>query len=221
MKNYQWIFFDLDGTLTGSASGIINSVEYSLKKFGIVNTDREKLYSFIGPPLVDAYMSVFGFSRKKAELAVKYYREYYPEHGIFENSVYEGIEQALTQLCDAGKTLILATAKPEPFANRILEHFNLTKYFKAVAGAMFDGTRITKSEVIKYALTLDDITDVSKVVMVGDRENDVSGAKMHGIDCIGVLYGYGSRKELTDAGAIYIAETPNDICEIILKKNGF
>ncbi|MBQ4515215.1 MAG: HAD-IA family hydrolase [Clostridia bacterium] len=220
MKNYQWIFFDLDGTLTDSANGIINSVEYSLTKFGIFNTDREKLFSFIGPPLVDAYMSVFGFSQEKAELAVKYYREYYPDHGLLDNSVYAGVEDALKTLNEAGKTLIIATAKPEPFANRVLEHFDLLKYFKAVAGAQFGGPRIKKSQVIEYAFTLDNITDKSKVVMVGDRENDVSGAKKNGIDSIGVLYGYGSIEELTEAGATYIANTPEDICKIILKENG-
>lgn len=216
MKNVQWILFDLDGTLTDSGAGITNSVKYSLEKFGITNVDKETLYRFIGPPLVDSYEGIFGFPHEKAQTAVEYYREYYRETGIFENAVYDGITDTLKKLIEAGKKLVLATAKPEPFAIQIMEHFQLSQYFTEITGATFDGTRLRKEEVIGHALELCGINP-SCAIMVGDRDNDVLGAKKFGIDCIGVLYGYGSRKELLSSGAKFLAQTPAELCTLILK----
>lgn len=216
MKNYQYILFDLDGTLTDSGDGIINSVAYSLDKLGVPFADRAQLYRFIGPPLVDSYEEIFGFSHEKAQTAVEYYREYYRDRGIYENSVYDGIEDVLKRLSAAGRTLLVATAKPEEFANRILDHFHLTHYFSEIVGATFDGVRLRKDQVIAHAIALGGITDVTNAVMIGDREHDVLGAKKYGMDCIGVLFGYGSREELNAAGAAYIAETPGDIASLLL-----
>lgn len=211
MKEYQTYLFDLDGTITDSSLGITNSVIYALKKFGIREDDRRKLYKFIGPPLTVSFQEYYGFSEEKAREAVAYYREYYQEKGIFENKVYDGFEDMLKTLKSAAKRLIVATSKPEPYARKIMDHFGLSAYFDYVAGMELDGGRGTKAEVIRYALKVCGIEDKRTVLMVGDREHDVFGAKEAGIDCLGVMYGFGDREELEKAGADYIVETPRDI----------
>lgn len=213
MKEYHTYFFDLDGTITDSSAGITNSVMYALKKFGIEEGDRTKLYKFIGPPLIVSFRDYYGFSEEDVLRAIQYYREYYQDKGIFENRVYDGFEEMLKELKSAGKRLAVATSKPEPYARRIIEHFGLSPYFDYVAGMELDGGRGTKAEVIQYALKALGIEDKSGVLMVGDREHDVIGAKEAGIDCLGVLYGFGSREELERAGADYIAETVGEISE--------
>ncbi len=210
-RTYNIFFFDLDGTLTDSSLGITNSVIYALKKFGIEETDRRNLYSFIGPPLTVSFEKYCGFSKEETERAVEYYREYYRDRGIFENYVYDGMEEVLKELKNQGRTLVVATSKPEPFARQIIEHFRLAQYFDYVAGMELDGRRATKAEVIRYALDACKITDRSQVLMVGDREHDVIGAKAAGIDCLGILYGFGTREELTRAGADYIEKTVEGI----------
>lgn len=212
---YDNILFDLDGTLIDSGPGITNSVAYSLKKYGIEVLDRTELYKFIGPPLHESYEKFYGFSKEKAMEAVEYYREYYRKKGIFENLVYEGIEDLLQKLYDAGKNLTVATSKPEVFAVQILENFNLAGYFTYIAGANLDGTRTDKKEVISYALKACKAADLSKTVMIGDREHDILGAKQAGIASIGVLFGYGSYEELKTAGADYIADNPENIYQIL------
>ena len=212
---YEVVLFDLDGTLTDPGAGITNSVAYALKKYGILTEDRTKLYKFIGPPLHESFEVFYGFSEEQAKEAVDYYREYYSDRGIFENVVYEGIKELLVQLKEAGKTLLVATSKPEMFARMILEHFGLTKYFDYIAGANMDGSRTRKDEVILYALMEGDVTDLSKAVMIGDREHDILGAKKVGVDSAGVLYGYGSLEELRAAGADYIVERVEDIADVV------
>ncbi len=216
MKNKKWILFDLDGTLTESGIGITNSVRYSLKKFGIEENDYDVLKRFIGPPLIDAFMEIYKFSKEDAKQAVSYYREYYRETGLFENAIYDGVAKLLTALKDAGKTLFIATAKPEDFTLRILKHFDLTKYFTFIACATLDGTRLTKEDVISYAINEGKITDVSQAVMIGDRKQDILGAKAFNMNSVGVLYGYGSREELETAGADFIAETADDILSLLI-----
>lgn len=201
---YQYFLFDLDGTLTDPGLGITNSVMYALQKFGINETDRTKLYKFIGPPLKDSFHKFYGFDEIQCEDGVSYYREYFKDKGIFENIVYAGIKELLIQLKAAGKKVILATSKPEEFAIRILEHFELAEYFDFVAGASMDSSRINKADVIAYALENCKIEDLSRAVMIGDREHDVLGAKQMGLESIGVLWGYGSKEELQTAGATVI-----------------
>lgn len=211
MKKYDVVLFDLDGTLTDPGIGITNSVMHALKKYGIEVTDRTSLYKFIGPPLIDSFERYYGFSHEEAVKSVDYYREYYKDRGIYENSVYDGIEELLKSQTEKGKKIILATSKPEPFAKEILRHFDLEKYFLFAAGSTMSETRTNKAEVIEYALSECGITDKSAVVMIGDREHDIIGAKKNGIDSIGVLFGYGSREELEAAGATCIAEKVEDI----------
>jgi phosphoglycolate phosphatase len=215
--NYEYILFDLDGTITDSAPGIINSVMYALNKYGIQVNDKNELYQFVGPPLNLSFEKYCNFNKKEAEKAVEYYREYYKDKGIFENSVYDGIEDLLKLLKVNNKTLILATSKPMLFAEQILEHFNIAEYFTFIAGSNLDGSRTKKSEVIQYALESCQITDLTKVIMIGDREHDIIGAKEIGINSIGVLYGYGDRKELTAAGATVIVDLPEDVSKLFVE----
>ena len=211
---YKTAFFDLDGTLTESGIGITRSVAFALRKFGIEETDQAKLDRFVGPPLIDSFMRFYGLSYEDAVQAVVYYREYYAVTGIFENRVYDGVVEMLQQLKDHGVRCILATSKPDGYANQILEHFALAEYFDFVAGATMDERRTKKEDVIAYALSQ---TCAENVVMIGDREHDILGGKKNGLDTIGVLYGYGSRDELEVAGADFIAETAPDIPRFILK----
>ncbi|WP_295212087.1 HAD family hydrolase [Ruminococcus sp.] len=216
MRKYETVLFDLDGTLTESGEGIINSAVYALKKFGI-EPEMSQMGKFLGPPLKDSFRDFYGFSEEKCVEAVKYYREYYTTKGIFENKVYEGVEDCLKALKSAGLKLAVATSKPQVFAVKILEHFHLVEYFDFIGGAELDGTRSVKAEVITHTLKNCGADDRSNVIMVGDRKHDVLGAKALGMDCIGVLYGYGSREELESAGAVFIADTPMAVADYTLR----
>ena len=212
---FQSILFDLDGTLTDAAPGITNSVKYALSKFGIDETDDNKLRKFLGPPLISSFMEFYGFSKEKAQKAVEYYREYFVPHGIFENEVYSGIPKLLQKLKADGKTLIIATSKPETFAVQIAEHFEIDSYFDLIAGSNLDNTRSKKAQVIEYALETLGILDRAHAVMIGDREHDIKGAKKTGLRSIGVLYGYASPGELENAGADFTANSPEELYTII------
>ncbi|MCI1209173.1 MAG: HAD family hydrolase [Treponema sp.] len=213
---YTYLFFDLDGTLTDSAQGIINSLFYALARSGVRTTDTESLKQFIGPPLMDTFQIHYGFDRKKAETAVRYYREYYEDKGLYENSVYEGIPELLAELNKRGFKLVTATSKPEEYAVKILSHFKVADYFCFIAGSCIDETRSKKSEVINYALSACGIQDKKSVLMIGDRKHDIIGAAECGIDALGVLYGFGSRDELTAAGAVSLCETVTDMRKKLL-----
>ena len=215
MTSYQNILFDLDGTLTDSGPGVTNSVAYALDKFGICIKDKSELHKFIGPPLHDSFEKFHNFSKADAIKAVEYYREYYHKKGVYENRIYEGIEDLLRLLSKNNKTLIVATSKHEYYANKVLEHLNISKYFSFIAGSN-DGTRVKKDEVISYALDKLSICDKEKTIMIGDREYDITGANVLGLDSIGVLFGYGSREELEKAGAKYIVASVSDIGKLIL-----
>lgn len=216
MHNKQIYLFDLDGTLTESSDGIINCVIYALEKFGIQESDREKLLRFIGPPLLDSFMEFYGMPQEQAEQAVAAYRERYSTKGLFENRVYDGIPALLQGLRDQGKMLVLATSKPEKFTLRILDKFDLSKYFQYVGAASLDSSRSQKSDVIRYVLHLCGDPALETVVMIGDRHHDICGAKENGLQSVGVLYGYGDRPELEQAGADAIAESVEDLSELLL-----
>lgn len=212
---YNIILFDLDGTLTDPGEGITNSVAYALNKFGIQVADKTTLYNFIGPPLIDSFMKYYKMSYEDGLNAVEYYREYFGVTGIFENRVFDGIPQLLSNIKKSGRKIALATSKPEQYATRILEHFGLSHFFDFIGGATMDETRSKKADVIKYVIDSLDIKDLSTVVMVGDRHHDIDGANQNGLDSIGVLFGYGDKEELETAGATYIAETVNDIIKLL------
>ena len=217
---WNTVLFDLDGTLTDPKEGITNSVVHALAHYGIT-AEPDKLTCFIGPPLVDSFHDYYGFEREKGIEAVQYYREYFTERGIFENRLYDEIPALLKSLKAAGIRIALATSKPEPFAIRILEHFDIAQYFDCVCGAPLDeGINSTKGSVIAAVIAKCGCKSLKELVMVGDRKHDVIGAHENGIECIGVLYGYGSIEELTDAGADHIVKTAKQLCALLTDTGG-
>lgn len=208
---FDYLFFDLDGTLTDPAQGITNSFIHALKYFGIEIPTYEKLCTFIGPPLVDTFKTQFGFDDEKAALGVKKYREYFAEKGLLENYVYDGIPEILSTLKTNGHKLVVATSKPEEYSIRILEYFDLAKYFEHICGSNMNETRSKKDEVIAYAIETCNINDKSNILMIGDRMHDIIGAQKNNIKSCGVLYGYGNLEELQNAGANYIVKSVNDL----------
>ena len=207
---YKTALLDLDGTVIDSARGVINSVVYALERLGIAPPARESLYSFIGPPLLHSFEAQFGLSGADGEHAVSLYREYYRDRGIYEIDVYDGIPELLSTLRERGRRIILATSKPEPFAEQILGHIGLDRYFDAIAGATFDGTRLDKEDVLRYAFERVGIKPDRDSALIGDTKYDIIGARSVGIDSIGVLYGYGSCEEMVAEGATHIVETALD-----------
>lgn len=212
MKNY---FFDLDGTLTDSAEGIINSVIFAVKTYGIEESDREALKAFVGPPLKESLMNRYGFDSARADEAVSRFRVRFSSVGIFENALYDGIPEVLSKLRERGDRVILATSKPETFARRILDHFDLTQYFDFICGAdLAANNRMEKEEVLRYALEISG-ADPKDSYMIGDRKYDMAGGRKFGFSTVGVLYGYGSREELERAGADLICESVEELREVL------
>ncbi len=217
----EYLLFDLDGTLTDPKEGITKSVQYALKHYGIQVEDLDQLVPFIGPPLMDSFREFYGFSPEQAREGVHVYREYFNERGWRENRVFPGIPSMLEKLKAAGKHLYVATSKPEVFALRILKYFDLEKYFEGVGGADLEEKRCRKADVIRYLLEREGISwkteeECSRILMVGDREHDVLGAAQLGIDCAGVLYGYGSLEELKESRAFAIVKTVGELEKLLL-----
>ena len=213
---YKYIFFDLDGTLTDSKEGIINSIKYALTSLDEPIPDDKTLQRFLGPPLVYSFGEFCGMSAERAALAVEKYRERFSVTGIFENRVYDGIDALLQELVNGGRVPVLATSKPRVYAERIMTKFGLRPYFKLLCGSELDGTRNAKSEVIEYAIEKCGCPR-DKIIMVGDREQDISGAKKCGIASCGVRYGYALDGELEAAGADYIADNTDELLTILMK----
>jgi len=207
--------FDLDGTLTDPKTGIVNSVLYALDSFGISIENNDCLTEFIGPPLRQSFKALFGFNDSDTEKAVGKFRERYYAKGIYENILYDGIETMLQKLKDAGKTLFIATSKPTNQAEIVLSHFNIDKYFTYMSGSELNGDRSLKSDVISYALEQNGIADLSCCIMIGDRKHDVIGAKTVGMKSVGVLYGYGSKAELSEAGADFIVGDVGELTSLL------
>jgi len=213
---YTHILFDLDGTITDPKMGITNSVIYALEKYGITGKTNDDLLSFIGPPLKESFMKYYNFSEEDAVQGIEYFREYFKVKGLYENIPYEGIEELLITLKDKGYRLAVATSKPTHFAEIIIKHFKLDKYFDFIGGSKLDNTRVAKAEVIEYVLENLDMKDTSKVIMIGDREHDVLGAKHHDIKSIGVLYGYGSREEFESVGTDVIVADVEELKNVLI-----
>lgn len=213
---FDFILFDLDGTLTDPKVGITNCVKYALESFGIKEQDMSKLLKFIGPPLYDSFRDIYGFSHQDANRAVEKYRERFSDIGLFENDILDGAAQMLERLKKSGKTLALATSKPYIFAKRIIDKFGMSEYFDYAVGAELDGTRNYKDEVIREVLSQAGFCDLSKVIMVGDRKQDILGAKKCGIASIGVRCGYAEDNELEEAGADFIFENLYQVTDFLL-----
>ena len=220
MQNtYKYLLFDLDGTLTDPAEGITRAVQHALGKYGINVADRRELLPFIGPPLQQSFQDFYGFTPGQANEACEAYNEYFLPKGIFENRPYDGIHAFLGRLRREGRTLLVATSKPEILAKRILEHFELLPYFDFVGGDTMERTRSDKAEVIRYVLQAAGISRQKEAaVMIGDRDNDVLAAKRCGIPCIGVRWGYAEPGELESNGAIAVAESAGDLERMLLGK---
>ncbi|MDO5708261.1 MAG: HAD-IA family hydrolase [Andreesenia angusta] len=211
----KYIFFDLDGTIVDSREGIVNSVEYALKKFQIDVDDRMDLCKFIGPPLRESFKYYYNMNDREVERAVNAYRENYSVKGIFENKIYDGIEEMLDNLRREGLNLVLATSKPYIYANQILDYLNLKKYFSFVSGSKMNGKE-DKAEVISYAMESLNIDNPSKILMVGDRKYDILGAKKIGIESIAVLYGFGNIDEFEEYGADHIISNVEELENMII-----
>ncbi|PFE69512.1 phosphoglycolate phosphatase [Bacillus cereus] len=208
---YKTFLFDLDGTLTDPKEGIINSVLYALEKIGIEEVNISELDSFIGPPIQQSFIDRYNMNEIEVERAVFYFREYLKQSGLLENKVYDGITTLLQELKDAGNRLFVATSKPTVFAKQVIEHFQLTTFFEEIVGSNLDGTRIKKEEIIAHILQTNEELKKEEMVMIGDRNHDVIGANRNGIASIGVLYGYGSEIELSDAGAVHIVKDVEEL----------
>ena len=216
MKDKKLVVFDLDGTLTDSMEGIANSAGYALKKMGMDDFDKKRLRKFMGPPIRNAFREIAGLEGEQIEQAVAFYREYYAEKGIFENNPYEGIKEMLANLADSGKVLSVATFKPEVYAVKVLEYFDLLKFFRHVSGSGLSDDKATKHDIIIDSIKNSGSPDPALCVMVGDRHHDVIAAKEAGIECVGVTYGYGSKEELMEAGASHIARSPKEVAKLLL-----
>ena len=208
------ILFDLDGTLTDPYIGITNGVIYALENMGREAPSRESLKSFIGPPLYDEFRRKFAMSDEEAKEAVRLYRVYYPEKGLYENKLIDGVEELLQALRAQGKRICLATSKPEPFAKKILEYFGIDGYFDHIGAATLDGSIGTKTEVLRHVLDKTG-ADVEDCVLIGDRMHDIIGAHEVGMKCIAVLVGFGDREEFQEYGADYVAEKLSDVMKIV------
>ena len=212
---YKHIFFDLDGTLTDPGPGITNAIMYARQKRGLDPGKNEDYYKFIGPPMPQSFVDYWGVSMDEAKSILADYREYYVPKGIFENSVYPGIPEALSALKAAGCKLYVATSKPTFMSVQIVERFGLRPYFETVSGSDPNQPDSTKADVIRAARDAFHI-DMGRAVMVGDRSFDVIGAGQCGIPCVGVGFGYGSREELLQAGAVYVADTAAELAAYLL-----
>lgn len=213
-SQFTHFFWDLDGTLTRSAEGIVNSVRYALESFGIKEADDENLKRFIGPPLAESFNVFYGLNEEQCNKVIEKYREFYTEKGIFQNAVYEGIPETLQKLKESGKKLYVATSKPEVFMFRILEHFNLAQYFDFAGGADMAEARSEKHKVIEYVIKHENLQaeqKSGKILMIGDRKHDILGARKNGLKCCAVLWGYGSQKEFEEFEADFIISKPADL----------
>lgn len=210
------VLFDLDGTLTDPAEGITKSVAFALDRFGIYVSDLSVLNVFIGPPLTDSFKKYFDFTDEQAKFALDTYREYFSVYGLYENEVYKGIPEMLGRLQEKGIRVCLATSKPEKYSVKILEHFDLKKYFYFIAGNTMDETRSRKDLLIKHIFDSNPDFKPEETIMVGDRIYDIEGAHDFGIKAIGVSYGYAPEGELEASGADIVVENVEQLEKAIM-----
>lgn len=212
---YKYILFDLDGTLTDSAEGITKSLAHALKHFQIEVEDLSELRHFIGPTLEESFGNHYNFSKEDIEVATEIFRQRFASVGKFENRLYEGVKGMLKELKARGRRLYVATSKPTIYAQEILDYFQIAHYFEGIIGSEISGERSEKGEVIAYALKHFPI-DKDQAIMVGDRKYDVCGARDHGLNTVGVLYGFGDRLELESHGAMHLVESVGQLESFLL-----
>jgi phosphoglycolate phosphatase len=209
--HYLTLLFDLDGTISDPKIGITNSVRHALSRFNISVQDPDSLVDFIGPPLHESFKTKYAMDNSEAKRAVRYFREYFSRYGLYENRLYPGIESLLCELKEEGRLIILATTKPEVFARRILRHFRLDALFSGVFGSNLDGSGASKAELIGRILEHGQGISGKTSVMIGDRALDILGARAHGIDSIGVTYGYGTKDEIEGSHPTRVARSVNEL----------
>ncbi len=212
MSQFRTLMFDLDGTLTDSALGITRSLQHAVDAMGGQTYEQQHLRSFIGTPLDIVLQQLLpAASSNEIKTAVDHYRERFCVTGLFENALYDGIIEMLRAVRHSSERMLLVTAKPEPLAERIIEHFELGEFFDVIYGSQFDGTHSDKCDLITHVLAIEKI-DKPTAVMIGDRNHDVAGARKNGVAAIGVLWGYGSREELAEHEPVALVEKPGEIC---------
>lgn len=216
LNHYEYLLFDLDGTVTDSEEGILNSVRYCLDRYNINPPEKKILKKFIGPPLVQSLKKYYDFDQDQAARAVKVYREYFRKKGMYENKLYPGINRLLKSLQQKGKINILATAKPTYYAKKIARYFKIDHYFRNIIGSNMDGSRMEKKEIIRHILDLYPDAPSEKFIMIGDRIHDINGANYHGMDSIWVRYGYGDEEEMKSFSPTYVAESIKDLEKFLL-----
>ncbi|HMR19344.1 MAG TPA: HAD hydrolase-like protein [Sphingobacterium sp.] len=216
IKQYNYLLFDLDGTLADPSEGITKCIAYALEHFGIETPDLHILESWIGPPIKQSLMEIHHFDEAQADLGLEKYRERFTETGIYENRLFDDVPELLSQLKQKGYHISLATSKPTVFAERILEHFGIRQYFDFVGGAGLDDSRPTKGHVIQHVIEQTALNNPSEALMIGDRKYDIIGGKSFQIDTAGLLHGFGSREELTEAGATYIFDDLEMLADFLI-----
>ncbi len=219
MKKYSVIAFDLDGTLSDPARGLIQGFVYCFKKLGIPYNSEDDLRKYIGPSLFEEWQEDFGFTPEEADHAIEVFREYYNIYGWWDNTLYAGVPKMLETLKNAGKRVVLATSKPLDTAKKVLELFGLTAYFDFIGGAG-NHQNDQKWQVLNMSLEgvgvdISDPSQLAECILVGDRKYDAEGAAMCHIDSLGVLYGHGTREELESSGFTYIANTVDEVAELL------
>lgn len=215
-RAHRYLLFDLDGTVTDPAQGIFRSVRHALRYFGVDEPDDRRLRGYIGPPLVQSFSEFHGLSAEQARTALRVYREYYAERGIYECEVYAGMPTLLRAAQRSGYRVLMATSKPEMYACRLMRHEGLAPYFARLVGADMAEQRADKTAVIRHALALEGVSNPAEAVMIGDRCFDMHGGRACGLHTVGVTYGYGSREELVEAGAAAVADSVARLHRLLL-----
>lgn len=217
MLKHTDIFFDFDGTLFDTSEGVFKSFDYVADFYGITVEDKSIYNTMIGPPLLESFTRVFGFTNDVLPAAMAKYREYYTSQGMFECQVYEGVIDLIKALKKAGKRILVATSKPEVYARQILERKSMLELFDFVGGSdLEEKVRVNKVDVIRYVLQAAGIKDTASCLMIGDTHFDIQGANKAGLESLGILWGFGTEQTLKASGATYIAATPADVQTLLL-----
>jgi phosphoglycolate phosphatase len=218
-KNYKFILFDLDGTLSDPKIGITKSIQFALDRMGISVDNLDELDVFIGPPLQQSFSDYYSFNEAQTQTAITHYRERFSDVGMYENTLYDHIPALLQELKEHGHNLVVATSKPTVFAEEILKYFKIHHHFDLIVGSNLDGTRTAKTEIIQYILNHNGQHPSEAFIMIGDRKHDIIGAHNTGIDSIGVTYGYGSIEEMTQINPTYQVSTVSELRGLLLHKS--